>query len=889
MRRVVIVVVVLMSISTSLQAATRTSVADGNYTSSSTWDCSCIPANTDDIIVGHTVTSTGNRTVSNVQVLTGAKLDVASGTFTVAQDISIDGGAIFKNNGTAVLKGNYNLLGFHRGTGLVRFDTGGELSGNGRYLNTKGIEFRNGTYHFLAGSDLDLTSSTITLKSNVKLLNFGKLTIYRILGNGTNQIHNRTGSEFVNEWYISLGVHIVADYPNNIFTYSMQGVSNQNVLPADDGYDILNLNGNTLNSKKRPTDDIYVINELNINNATFDVKRSAVISDVQIGGDWNNNSGRFTPRTGTVTFSGSGSVNCHTGLEGFYEVICSGAPRLDVDISVSSEIFISNQLYAQGNDIYLDGDWTCTGTYGGGEGSVVFQGTSGAYISGTTDFDNLIINKTLPGDVTISGQTRIFETLSMDNGVVNTSDNLIIASNSTRTGRLGVMGSGTFNGDLIVERYMNFPENGWHLIGSSVTGMSIAEWNNDFITTGFTGSDWPAYAFCSITRYDETVPGDKDLGDTNIASTAEAVAVGEGRRAYIAAGYNKLSVKGPAVTGPVSWGLSYTDTGNPLDDGWNLVSNPYASTIDWDDTGNWTRVGVKDAVYSWVSEDEQFSSYIAGVGTNGGSRYIPSSQAFWVQTEALVHSMSIVEDAKVDQEQAFRTQEDIKHFKITMTTSNGRTDEVAIRMDDEASREFDSNLDAYKLYSTNNNLPAIGLKSADGVVSSVYSIAEIDEQYMIPMNLHVGVAGAVDFAMTGFENFPAAIRCLIYDAETDEYHQVRETSSLSMDLAEGDYENRFFIVLVPRVVNNPDRNMLGASDLQVWSNENQLFIKNTESANSQVELTIYNGLGQSIFSETNLQIQDVHRMTLPQGTKGLMIIEIRDLETGVKTVERIVR
>jgi hypothetical protein len=63
-------------------------------------------------------------------------------------------------------------------------------------------------------------------------------------------------------------------------------------------------------------------------------------------------------------------------------------------------------------------------------------------------------------------------------------------------------------------------------------------------------------------------------------------------------------------------------------DGWNLIANPYPSAIDWDAASGWNKVNVNNAVYIYQADLDQYSTYIAGVGVNGGSRFIASSQGF---------------------------------------------------------------------------------------------------------------------------------------------------------------------------------------------------------------------------------------------------------------------
>lgn len=58
-----------------------TSVATGNWNSSSTWSCNCVPQNDDEVTInaGHTITVTAAAKVASLKLLDGAKLNVSSG------------------------------------------------------------------------------------------------------------------------------------------------------------------------------------------------------------------------------------------------------------------------------------------------------------------------------------------------------------------------------------------------------------------------------------------------------------------------------------------------------------------------------------------------------------------------------------------------------------------------------------------------------------------------------------------------------------------------------------------------------------------------------------------------------------------------------------------
>ena len=85
------------------------------------------------------------------------------------------------------------------------------------------------------------------------------------------------------------------------------------------------------------------------------------------------------------------------------------------------------------------------------------------------------------------------------------------------------------------------------------------------------------------------------------------------------------SFVGTLNTGAIGAANNVTRNGQ----GWNLVGNPYPSPIDWDAS---IRLDKNECGQCNLPPREQcnLGYYVGGVGTNGGSRYIPSCQGFFV-------------------------------------------------------------------------------------------------------------------------------------------------------------------------------------------------------------------------------------------------------------------
>ncbi len=106
-----IVLVVLFSgfLWNNSYATIATSITSGDWSNTSTWDCTCVPASTDSVIIasGHTVTLDGNITLKNLTIKTGGTLDVD-----IVNDYAIsisgawiDSGAFNEHQGSVIFNG----------------------------------------------------------------------------------------------------------------------------------------------------------------------------------------------------------------------------------------------------------------------------------------------------------------------------------------------------------------------------------------------------------------------------------------------------------------------------------------------------------------------------------------------------------------------------------------------------------------------------------------------------------------------------------------------------------------------------------------------------------------------------------------------------------------
>ncbi|MFH0867235.1 MAG: hypothetical protein V1904_13655, partial [Bacteroidota bacterium] len=106
----------------------------------------------------------------------------------------------------------------------------------------------------------------------------------------------------------------------------------------------------------------------------------------------------------------------------YYNLIIAGsyAKTLRGDIRVLNDLTIASELATANYDIKIRGNWTNTGVFTPGTGSVRFRGTANQTItkSGGEQFYNLVINKS-SGTITLANNVKVTNTLTFTSGTVN--------------------------------------------------------------------------------------------------------------------------------------------------------------------------------------------------------------------------------------------------------------------------------------------------------------------------------------------------------------------------------------------------------------------------------------------------------------------------------------
>lgn len=212
---------------------------------------------------------------------------------------------------------------------------------------------------------------------------------------------------------------------------------------------------------------------------------------------------------------------------------------------------------------------------------------------------------------------------------------------------------------------------GFRLLSSPVQDASTGQLLSDIWTQGFPGAD-TELGNSNVLVWNEGNGDPEARGFAPVSSASDAPQPAEGFAVFVyeddnpfedgvVGGFPKtLSVDGDPHTGTITAPVSLTpsESGyNETDDGWNLVGNPYNTTIDWDAGSGWTRDGLDDTMYIYDPETQDYLSWNGSSGTLDDGT-IEAWQGFWVKANnTSTPALSMTEDVQSTTSARYETPE----------------------------------------------------------------------------------------------------------------------------------------------------------------------------------------------------------------------------------------
>jgi PKD repeat protein len=511
------------------------------------------------------------------------------------------------------------------------------------------------------------------------------------------------------------------------------------------------------------------------------------------------NSGNITSNIWSYTPGGSASgvapdQYSSIVIESGHTISVSGSRNVrDLAIEAGGSIDVgSGSLTVHGTSFELDGTFTA------GTGTLLFAGNDLATITGSAVLDvfNLTVNNT--EGVNVDVVTNVKGTLLLNDGDFEAVASVKLVSDATRTARLGVVASGaSYTGDLTVERYIPGGASNWRLLGTPVQGRTVADWNDDFYTAGFTGSNYPNFysggvLWPTIRWYDETNTG-TGLNDglTGVTNTTNALVSGRGYATWSGDAIGGTSafivdVTGPPTiaSSPITLPLTWTNTGTPGTDGWNLVGNPLPSPISF--TGITRGADVQNAYWIFNPATGNNASWSSGISTNGATGVIQSSQGFWMRTTGPAVTSTVSESAKSGSGTGgfFGGQELIVVPMVRLSISsaiNNYRDEAVVAFHEGAPGS--DALDAPSYVFAHPQAPQISTLSTDGDAMAISMYGSYSNSISIPVLVNAAVTGTYTITASDMELL-GGLSCLVLeDLVTGAVTPMQEDATYNFTLA----------------------------------------------------------------------------------------------------------
>ena len=563
----------------------------------------------------------------------------------------------------------------------------------------------------------------------------------------------------------------------------------------------------------------------------------------------------------------------------------------NITISNSSSLTLNS-----GSALNVYGNFVNNGTVTDNGGTTSFVGSSAQTFSGTsgTNLSSLTLNNsnglTLSSTLTVGGNnSTLGGVLTLTSGTITSNGNLTV---NLFLGGISGSGTGAINGNLTVTKFIDTA--GYHYISAPMPNCTVTDIDNSL--------GYSTEYFGSLFWYNEANTSSNDLiGWTNANNTTNYSAYPtltsmQGFALYLF-GSSTLSYTKAYTTNNYSSTINLTSTnsGTSSSDGWNLVGNPYPSSVDWNAASPaWTKTNVDNSVYYYNPATGNYASYVSGAGTNGGTNIIPSMQAFWVHvsTDPGSGSLTVTNTARSTIGSALLWRVGVMQNYLSITASasdNSSQDESIVRILSEATDGFDPDFDAYKLMSDAGSVSLFSKAANDSL--SVNSLSDTTANFSVP--LFVGTpAGSYNFTFKGalsFENYDV----VLLDNLSNTYQDLKQNPTYSFTLTGTDTVSRFFLNMRKygtTTTNGVTSLMSPSSDssyVRITNDGQYAYIDFINSRALRADIYMYDVLGRTALKQLNVNVASgKYVINGANFAPGVYVVKV--VTGGVATTQKVV-
>lgn len=391
---------------------------------------------------------------------------------------------------------------------------------------------------------------------------------------------------------------------------------------------------------------------------------------------------------------------------------------------------------------------------------------------------------------------------------------LVMQADATGMGQLVHNTAGV---EATVEEYLSSQQ--WHYVSSPISGATIESYLNIYLMS----FNEPTGAWTYL-----TLPLSTPLN------------IGQGYAAWASnalTGSTTVSYDGMLNTGDISYS-SLTYTPISANTGYNLVGNPYPSSIEWNN--NWSTTNI-DATVQFYTGSGYVTWNKAGYGT-AASGVISPTQGFIAQVSTSAPAnITFPQSERLVGNQAFYKGSSTINGSVTLEVEgNNYSDKIIVGFDSEATDSFDSDFDAYDL----KGIEAAPQFYTMGDVEYTVNILNSESHKMIiPVGLDTGIPGIYSININNLEGLNGG-SIILEDLKENTFTELGQNDSYSFSTETNDISHRFNIHFKSGAVGIGENS---ESNIFVYSVDNMVYIQ--KPADLEGNVFIYNMMGQEVYSQ----------------------------------------
>ncbi len=603
-------------------------------------------------------------------------------------------------------------------------------------------------------------------------------------------------------------------------------------------------------------------------------------------------SGSGTLRTNTgsnLTIGGSGtfgtlnfSAGTATGLTNLTINRTSGGTGITLGTNLTvntTAAFTNGLLRLNGKVLTLNGSSTFGScTFGGSLTSTlnVNSSCSGSLLmdqtSATTRALSDLTTNNAATNLTLGNPMEVWGTVTPSVGTITSGGNLTIKQNATNKGRIGIISTGGFSGNVTAECYAPGPTTGWALLGANgISAQTMNNWYGQF-PMAIEGS---TTSVTSAGGYFESVQGWNEadaFGYDSTITISTPLTPAKGFWVYLGDGQFTTSDFTIKLTGsPVTGSLSIPLT-NSAQTGTCLIANPFASPISWTALRN-GNAAVSNAVYIY-NANGPYATFVNGVGTNGGSDVLPSGQGFYVEALSNTNLVALETNKVTSNTNLMKTNTTSNTsniglpIKLNISGFSGDFDETAIRFHGSATNAFDAEWDARKIFQTPgyvgypggySKYTTISTKGSGNLNYSINSLPyALTQNAVIPVLVKVMASGQYTISGQDMQLLPPGACVTLKDKLLNVVHNIK-ASPYVCTINDTTSAARFELTVCADIttgINDNNTNVVGDLSVNVKHDLSGIDVDLNFDQTTKAKISVTNILGQKIVSNKVVTTQN---------------------------------